>query len=408
MMGKKEFVKSGAENAEGKKILGFKRNVFFLGLVSFFNDMASEIIYPLIPMFVTTVLGAGAVFLGVIEGIAESLNSFLKLLSGWFSDRVKKTKPLVVFGYTVSNIARPLIGIAAAPWHVLVNRVFDRFGKGVRNAPRDALLSASVDEKDYGKSFSFQRALDHAGAMIGPLIASALLFAFHQNYRAVFLLSVVPGAVAVFIAAKKVKEKKTDEAEKAEERKEVKLSLKGFDTRFKWYLLLIVLFTLGNSTDAFLLLRAQNTGIAIVLIPLLWSLFHVIKSASSVPFGFLSDKIGHRNVVLSGWLLYALVYLGFAFAGTAWHIWGLFLMYGLYYGMTEGVEKALVADLVTDKSRRGTAYGLYNCAIGISAFPASVLMGILWKFAGIRIAFGFGSGLALVAAVGLLFLVRTR
>jgi MFS family permease len=378
-----------------KPFLGLSKNVRSLGWVSLFNDIASEMIYPLLPLFLNSVLGAGVVFIGLIEGIAESVSSFLKLFSGWVSDRFRKRKGLIFFGYALASITRPFIGLATSAYQVLFLRFFDRIGKGVRSSPRDALLSQSCSGEERGKAFGFQRAMDHAGAMTGPLIASLLMAAFTKDLRIIFLLAFIPSFFCLWILWQGVTEIQKEQASTSPP---PKLQWKEWDRKFKFFLLIITLFTLGNSSDAFLLLRAQDLGLNVVTIPILWFLFHLSKTIFSIPGGSLSDRIGRRKVMILAWAIYGLVYLGFAFASKGYQIWLLFIVYGLFYGLSEGTEKAWVADLV-EESKRGTAYGAYHFCIGIAALPASLLMGLLWKVAGIRWAFSFGASLALIAAL---------
>lgn len=388
-----------------KRILGFPRNVFALGWTSFLNDTASEMIYPLLPVFLTTTLGAGAAFLGLIEGIAESTASLLKLFSGWFSDRIGKRKGLVLFGYGLAAVARPLISVSHAAWQVLLIRAGDRAGKGVRGSPRDALVAASCEESERGKAFGLQRAMDHAGAIVGPLLASGLLFLVPGNYRLTFALASIPGLLTLPLIALGVREIKPPSPSPVQG---VKLTLAPFSGNFKAYLLILVLFTLGNSTDAFLLLRATTLGVEPALLPILWIVLHLVKMLTSVPGGVLSDRLGRKGVIVAGWLIYALVYLGFGMAGKSWQVWALFAVYGLFFGLTEGVEKAFVADLVPE-TLRGTAYGLYNFAIGIAALPASLLLGIIWQTTqSALLAFGLGGALAFLASLLLWLFVRER
>jgi MFS family permease len=353
-------------------------------------------IYPLLPIFLTSVLGMGPTFVGLVEGVAETTASLLKLFSGWVSDRLRKRKSLVVFGYTLSTLARPLVAAATAGWHVLFIRFLDRVGKGIRTSPRDALIADSSPENEHGKAFGFQRAMDHAGAVIGPLIAFLLLTFVTQQYRLIFWLAYLPGMVALIILIRGVTERKPTPLREATPK--IQLTLRPFDRRFKIFLLIIILFSLGNSSDAFLLLKAKDTGVPVSLIPILWMVLHLVKSLSATPGGILSDRFGRRGVLIAGWLLYSGVYWAFARAETSVMIWILFAIYGLFYGLTEGGERALVADLV-QPHLRGTAYGLYNFSIGISTLPASFLMGLLWEKVSSKAAFGFGATLALLAAL---------
>jgi MFS family permease len=379
----------------GKTFWGLSRNVRNLGWVSLFNDVSSEMIYPLLPLFLTQVLGAGVLFVGLIEGIAESVSSFFKLVSGWFSDRFQKKKGIIFLGYSLASVTRPFMGLTTSAYHVLFLRFFDRVGKGTRTSPRDALLSQSCNEDERGKAFGFQRAMDHAGAMAGPLIASLLMAVLTKNLRVIFYLSAIPAFFCLWILFRGV----TDvTGNRTSTPPVLKLHWNTWDKKFKYFLLIITLFTLGNSSDAFLLLRAKDLGIDIVSIPILWFFLHLSKTIFSIPGGSLSDRIGRRKVMILAWTVYGLVYLGFAFASKAYHIWLLFFIYGLFFGLSEGTERAWVADLV-EESKRGTAYGVYNFFIGVATLPANLLMGFLWKAIGVQWAFSFGAAMALIAAL---------
>ena len=382
---------------------GITGNVLILGLVSLLTDISSEMIYPLLPLFLTTVLGGGPAFLGVIEGIAESTASILKLVSGIMSDRVRARKRFVLWGYGISALARPLIALATSPLAVLFIRFADRVGKGIRTSPRDALIAESIDPEVRGKAFGFHRSMDHAGALIGPLIATLLLTWFVTDIRTVFLLSAIPGGLAVILILLKVRESSPSGKSKGDSDFLTKLP-RG---RLRTYLLILLIFTLGNSSDAFLLLRAGQLGVTPARIPLLWTFFHLVKMVSTMPFGALSDRIGRRGVIVTGWGVYALAYIGFAFATTEMHIWLLFAFYGLFYGLTEGVEKAMLAD-IAEPGERGGAFGWYNCATGIGALPASMIFGFIWQRFNPLAAFGFGAVLATIAAAALLFMAKTE
>lgn len=373
-------------------------NVLWLGVVSLFTDFSSEMIYPLLPFFLTATLGAGPAFLGVVEGVAETTASLLKLLSGWFSDRVGRRKPLVLVGYGTASIARPLIAIATAPWQVLAIRFTDRVGKGIRTAPRDALLTDSVDPAVRGAAFGFHRAADHAGAVAGPLVASGILLLAPANYRLVFALAAIPAAASVLVLWLRVREGRIPQASTPL----TFAAWREMPSEFRLFLLAVTLFTLGNATDAFLLLRAQQLGVHVALIPLLWAALHVSKMAWSVPGGMLADRKGPRIAIVSGWLLYAAVYAAFAFATTAWHVWALFLVYGLFYGLTESPEKALVAKLAP-VDHRGGAFGTYHFAIGVAALPASVIFGLLWQRYSAATALFSGAGIAIAATLLFIF-----
>jgi len=386
--------------ASGKRpTLG--RNVYALGAVSFFTDVATEMIYPLLPVFLTSVLGASAGFVGVIEGTAESTAALLKLASGWWSDRVSRRKPLVVAGYGIASIVRPLIAIAHSASTVLAIRVTDRIGKGIRSSARDALIAESVDPSIRGRAFGFHSAADNAGAFVGPLIAFAVMTFFFASLRTVFWLSAIPGALAIITVVAGPREVRRARGAAAREASAPDLS-QPLGKRFWIFLSVIIVFTLGNSTDAFLLLRAAQLGVPVALAPILWAVLNFVKTLCNVPGGAFSDRAGRKPALFIGWTIYAVVYLLFGLASHAWQAWALFAAYGLFFGFTEGTERALVADMVPQE-RRGAAFGWYYLAIGIGALPASLLFGLVWDKAGSPTAFTMGAVLAAVSAVGLLF-----
>jgi MFS family permease len=380
------------------------RTVIALGAVSLLTDASSEMIYPLLPVFLNSVLGAGPLAIGAIEGAAESVAALLKLASGWWSDRLPRRKPLLLAGYGIASLVRPLIGLAQGVGQVLAIRLTDRVGKGIRGAPRDALIADAVDPSQRGRAYGFHRAADHAGAVAGPLIAYALLTWGGVSLRTVFLLAAIPAAGAMLALIFGVREEKRAARHDA---RTPSLGRRGLDRRFWAYLGVLMLFTLGNSTDALLILRANELGVSAALVPILWATLHVVKAVSSTPGGVLSDRLGRRPLIIAGWVVYAVVYLGFAFASEIWHAWALFLSYGVYFGLTEGVEKALVADMVP-AAVRGAAFGWYNLTIGLAALPASLIFGGLWQVYGARTAFVVGASLALVASVGLYLVTREQ
>jgi MFS family permease len=426
--------------------------VIMLGFVSLFTDAGSEMIYPLVPVFVT-MLGSGAIILGIIEGVAETTSALLKLFSGIISDRTGKRKLLVLIGYTISSLIRPLTGLVSSAWQIVAVRMFDRVGKGIRTAPRDALVASSVDESIRGKSFGFHRAMDHTGAVIGPVAAIITLLILFIGFRFTdpllalrwtFILSIFPGVLAVITIIFFVKESK----QSVSTSKTLRFSLKNFDRNFKAYLMIVIFFTLGNSSDAFLLFRVEesikksgavidivnriaplremisNFGdaktrtdvINILFLPLVWAFFHIIKVIFSTPLGSLSDRIGRKKVINIGWAIYAFVYISFAFlVFLPSHLqvvatFLLFAIYAFFYAFSEGAEKAFVADLV-GSDQRGSAYGLYNFAVGLGALPASVIFGLIYSafdrflpgFGG-TVAFGFGG----IIAVASMILLATR
>lgn len=376
------------------------RNVKLLGLTSLLNDVASEMIFPLLPAFVKSLPGGNVFHLGLIEGVADSAASLLKLLSGALSDRSGRRKGFVVFGYTAAALARPAIAVVLAPWHLVLVRLAERIGKGVRTAPRDALIADSTEHGVRGRAFGFHRAMDHLGAAIGPLLAAAWLAwgpSDASSLRWLFAASLAPGLVVVAIVMFGLRE--TRRAPEPIERSSSASA--PFGAGFWVYLTALVVFTLGNSSDAFLLWRAEELGVAKPLLPILWCVFHIAKSGGNLLAGRLVDKIGPRPMIFGGWLLYAVIYLAFAFATSAWHVWGLFLAYAVFYAVTEPSEKTLVASLAADENR-GQAFGWFNAALGIAALPASLGFGWLYKSWGPEAAFGSGAGLALLAALILL------
>jgi len=377
-----------------------------LGLVSFFNDMASEMIVPLMPMFVTSVLGLGPHILGIMEGTAETTASVFKFVSGWWSDRLRKRKGLAVIGYALSCVLRPLMGLATVAWHVVTLRAADRVGKGVRTSPRDALLAAAVGPGMRGRAFGFHRAMDHAGAVAGPLIALIMLSGLAFDLRTVFLLSAIPSAATVAIllfAVREQAEPKPPAVIVAGAAADPPAEAGRRERRdFRVFLAAMVLFTLGNSTDVFLVLHAHELGVPTALAPVLWIVLHLSKTAFATPGGSFSDRFGRKASILIGWGVYGLAYLGFALADRAWQIWPLLVFYGLFYGLTEGPEKAFTADLVPPR-RRGAGFGLYHMSIGVASLPASVAAGYLWKIYGAPAALGAGAVCAAAAALVLAF-----
>lgn len=395
-----------------RRYVTLPRNVLALSFVSLLNDTSSEIIYPLLPAFLALTLGASPFAIGLIEGFAESVSSILKLFSGYLSDRFDTRKWPVFFGYSLAAFTRPILAFVSSWPQVLIVRVADRMGKGIRGAPRDALIASSVSRRERGFAFGFNRAADNLGAVLGPMAAFLLLTLFAANqddpkaaeYQLVFFFASVPvvaGLLVVFFFIKDERLRKDDDPEP------VRFTLAGFDRNFKRLLVVIAIFTLSNSTDAFLLLRAQQTGIHPAALPLLWMVLHLSKVGSSLVGGGLSDRFGRKKLIVAGWIVYALVYCGFAFVNTPWQSWTLFIIYGVYFGLTEGVEKALVADLVHE-NRRGTAYGLYNLAIGITVFPASLLFGLAWTELNASTAFLISAAVSVSAAVALGLLIEPR
>ncbi len=389
---------TGAE----RNYFGLHRNVFVLGWVSFFNDLSGEIVAPLIPFFITEALGAGTVFLGLVEGLADFMASILQLFSGWLSDRVRRRKELAVGGYSVSGLARGLLALVTAPWQALVAWFFNQVGRGIRSAPRDALLADSTTAANRGRSFGYQQAMDNFGAMAGALIAALLLFTVTKSYRVIFALAFLPVALVILLMATGV-----DEAHLGQTSEQgdvaLRLSLKPFDKRFKVFLLAILIFTLGNSSDVFILLAArQNGSFSLASVSLLWALLHVVRALANFRGGVISDRVGRKRVIMLGWLIYVIAYTGFALARFSAWFWVLLFLYGFYY-ISEATAQALVTDLV-EARLRGIAFGIYNFTVSIALLPASLLMGLLWAKAGPRYAFLFGAGMALIAMIILSFI----
>ncbi len=379
--------------------MGISRNVLVLGIGSFLTDISSEMIYPVLPLFLANVLGAPKSVIGLIEGIAESTASLLKVFSGWLSDRLGRKKPLIIFGYTSSNLIKPLLAVTTSWPQVLGIRFLDRVGKGVRTSPRDALIADSTEKKSRGKAFGFHRALDTLGAALGPLSAFLILFLFSNNVRMVFLLSALPGVLAVIVFLFFLREKKSSSF------KDVSLphlSFKSLSKEFKLFVFIATIFALGNSSDAFLILRAENLGLSVALIPFAYFFFNLIYSTLSMPAGVLSDKIGRRKVVLLGYFLFAFLYLCFALANRTFHVWILFTLYGIYYALTEGVQRAFVGDLVPS-GLRGMAMGTFNALTGFALLPASVIGGTLWQLLGPSATFYYGALLAFISGLLLYF-----
>ncbi|MSP25791.1 MAG: MFS transporter [Myxococcales bacterium] len=369
--------------------------VIALGVTSFFADVGSEMIFPLLPVFVAS-LGASTTFLGLVEGLADATSSLLKLASGYVADHTRRKKPLVLFGYGAAALVRPLVALATAPWHVLAVRVTDRVGKGIRSAPRDVLIASSVSGAETGRAFGFHRAMDHAGAVVGPLIATALL-GLGWPLRHVFWVALIPGVLSV-IAVATVREPHVEVAAHEPTRTGEPIRLPG---SLRSYLAILLLFSLGNSSDAFLLLRARDLGVPIAALPLLWTVFHVAKLVSSYLGGGWSDRIARPKLIVTGWIVYAATYLAFGLATQSWHAWALFIIYGTYYGLTEPAEKALVKDLAPS-AVRGRAYGFYNFIIGVSAVPAGVLTGWLWQTWSPLVALAAGAGVAAASSIALI------
>lgn len=396
-------------SSDNRRILGISTTVITLGIVSLLTDIASESVYPLIPLFLTGVLHASTVNVGIIEGIAESTASILRIFSGWFSDVLGQRKWITVAGYSLSTLSKPFLSIATSWQQVLGVRFADRLGKGIRSAPRDALIADVTPPEKRGVAFGFHRAMDTTGAVTGPLIAFFLIRAMSMHhtavgaeYRRLFLLSAIPGLLGVLILIFFVRERTHP---RPAHTAPPSLSLRQFDKPFKKFLIIAVLFSIGNSSDAFLILRAQNVGVSVARILLLYVLFNSVEATLATWTGALSDRLGRRNIILAGYFVFAAVYTGFALARHPAQIWVLFGFYGLYNSLTNGVQRAFAADLVCAEAR-GTGLGAYHMLTGIALLPASVVAGFLWRSIGPSAPFYYGAATALISAVLLAVLFR--
>jgi MFS family permease len=391
----------GQPDDSDRGLTALPRNVVAAGLVSFFTDVSSEMIVPVLPIFLTTVLGAPVAAVGLIEGVAESTASIVRVFAGAISDRTGRRKPLMLFGYALANLTKPLLALSTAWPQVLAIRFADRLGKGIRGAPRDALIADSVDQTVRGRAFGFHRAMDTAGAAVGPLVASATLAFVGDNARVVFWLASLPGIVSVLIGWWLLKDRPVPPKDSSTPR----LGFRDVGRGFAVFTGVSTLFSLGNSSDAFLILRAQNVGMAVAVIPLAYFGFNALYALLATPAGILSDRVGRWPLLVTGYAVFALVYAGFAVAGDALIVGGLFLVYSLYYALTEGVGRALITDLVPP-SLRATAMGTYATATGAALLPASLVAGALWDGFGPGAPFAYGATLAALAVV-LLILTRS-
>jgi len=393
-----------------RKVFGLNPNVFFLGVVSLLTDASSEMIFTLVPLFIANVLGAGAIVVGLIGGLSESIDAIFRIFSGWLSDRVRKRKLLTVFGYSFSTLVKPLMYLATTWGAVLAIRFGDRVGKGIRTSPRDAMVADSVSAGERGRGFGLHRAMDTTGAVLGLALAAVIIYLLQgsglelslKTYQWLVIVGVVPAVLSVVVLLFFVHEKKSPPAA---QNLPLFRSVGGFDTRFKLFLVIMAVFTLGNSSDFFVILRAQNLGTSLIYVTLMLVLFNITYALTALPAGVLSDRLGRRRLIATGWFIYALVYLGFALASEPWQVWLLFAFYGVYYGIVEGVARAFVADLVPAE-KRGTAYGLYHGVVGLTLLPASLIAGWLWEAVSPATPFFFGAALAFLGMVGIMGLAR--
>jgi len=384
-------------NRKKDSILGLNRNVFFTGLTSFFTDTSTKMVYSVMPIFLLSI-GASKTTISLIEGIAESTASLIKALSGYWSDKIGKNKPFMLIGYGITALITPLYSFVGKPIEVLFYRFFERIGKGIRAAPRDSLISASVTQKDAGKNFGFHKAMDNSGAILGPLAAFLLLYFLPSgdtimSYKIIFLIATIPAILGVITIAVFIKEAKTDKESKA-----TKLSIKNLPKRYFFFLGIIFVFTLGNFSDALILVKTTETGINKVFIPFVYMIFNMVSVLLAIPIGKLSDKIGRERLIIPGFLIFALTFFMFGKCNSIPVFIGLFAMYGLYSALVDGSQKALISDIVS-KDLRGTGFGIYHAVLGITLLPASLIAGLLYDKVGSNAPFYFGSAMALIAAI---------
>ncbi len=375
-----------------KKFFGLERNIFFVGITSFLTDTTTKMIYAVMPLFLMT-LGASKTEVSLIEGIAESTAALVKALSGWWSDKIGRNKPFMIIGYAFTALLSPLFALVTSPFQVLIIRFSERVGKGIRTAPRDSLIAGSAENGAKGKSFGFHKAMDNSGAVVGPLLASGILLLFPGDYRKVFILAAIPGILGLISLIFFVRE-----AKKAQSELPGRISLKDFPKKYYIFLGIIFVFTLGNSTDALLLVKAGDIGVKAAFIPIIYLIFNSVSVLFSVPAGILSDKVGRERLIITGYIIYAFIYFGFGKTNNVAVLVSLFALYGLYSAATDGVQKALVSDII-DKNKRGTALGIYNCLLGVTLLPASLIAGLLYDHVNNRAPFYFGSVMAFSAAV---------
>ena len=401
------MIENETDNLKKAGLRTLPRNIWAVSLTSFFMDISSEMVINILPLFLSNVLGVKTNVIGLIEGVAEATASLLKVFSGWLSDRLQARKWLAVAGYGLSSLAKPFFYFANSWGAVAGVRWADRVGKGIRTAPRDALVADSIDERNRGLAFGLHRAADTGGAVLGLLIALGVIWLAQAGsaelnratFQTVVLISLVPAFLAVLSLALGA-----EDVPVTETRERPRISFRGLGRRFAIFMLIVGIFDLGNSSDAFLVLRAQERGLSVIGVLGMLVTFNLVYTLVSTPAGSLSDRIGRRRLIVGGWLVYAVIYLGFALAGQGWHVWVLYAIYGVYYGLAYGTTKAMVADIVPE-TLRGTAYGTYNAVLGILDFPASLIAGFLWQGVGTWEGFGpsapffFGGAMALIAAV---------
>ena len=377
---------------EKKKIFGLEKNAFFTGLTSFFTDTSTKMVYSVMPLFLLSI-GASKTTISLIEGIAESTASLLKAISGYWSDKIGKNKPFMIIGYGITAIITPLYALARIPIQILFFRFFERIGKGLRPAPRDSLISGSIKKNEAGKTFGFQKAMDNSGAIVGPLIAFLLLSIFPLNYSYIFLLATIPAILGVLTIIIFIKEAKAEKKETTN-----KISLKLLPKKFYFFLIIIFVFTLGNSADALLLVKTSETGIDKSYIPFVYMIFNTVSVLLAIPIGKLSDRIGREKLIILGFIVYAIVYYFFGRFNSINVFIFLFMLYGFYSALTDGSQKAMISDIVS-KDLKGTGFGIYHAVLGITLLPASLIAGLLYDKVNSNAPFYFGSIMALIATI---------
>ena len=384
-----------------RKIFGFSSNVFYAGIVSFLTDTSTKMVYSVVPMFLMSI-GVSKTSLSLIEGVAESTASLLKAFSGYWSDKIGRNKPFMVIGYGLSSLILPLYATVVTPLQMLLFRFAERVGKGIRSAPRDSLVAGSTEKNETGKSFGLHKAMDNSGAILGPLLAFLVLYIKPGDFRLIFLLAGIPGVLGMIFLILKIKE-----AKKSKENLLKKFRFYDYPKRFYLFLGIIFIFTLGNSTDALLIVKANEVGIKVTFIPLVYLISSVVSVFLAIPLGTLSDKIGREKLLIFGFLIYAVVYFGFGTTGNVYTIAGLFALYGVYSASTDGIQKALVSDF-TDRNKTGTVMGMYNALLGVTLLPASLIAGVLYDKVNSSIPFYFGAATALLSALLMVIFVWTK
>jgi MFS family permease len=389
-------MKRRADRQKEKMFFGFTRNILFTGLTSFLTDTSVKMVYSVMPMFLMSI-GASKTSLALIEGIAESTASLVKAFSGFWSDKIGKNKPFMLIGYGLSALIIPLYTFVVSPMQVLYLRFIERFGKGIRTAPRDSLIAGSVTKGETGEGFGLQKAMDNSGAIVGPLIAFALLSSLPGNYRLIFLLAGIPAVLALFVIIFGIRE-----AKKSKHELFAKFHFKDFPARYYFFLVILFIFTLGNSTDALLMVKANEVGVKVALIPLVYLITNVVSVFTSIPMGAFSDKMGKEKIMILGYLIYAVVYYGFGVTTSTGAIIALFALYGLYSASTDGIQKAFISDLI-DTNKKGTGLGIYNALLGITLLPASLIAGMLYDKINSSVPFYFGAVMAFLALLLMIF-----